>query len=338
MTGGKTTLFFLSFYFLKRLNFYAMKDRLTKNSWVSKQGVKAPHSTRKADSKHCLRKWVPLLVYPDTWAIHSFWEWPDMEKNRDVTDIANSGSGQMHQLQGVESLFNAWSLWLTKACTAEAMKCTEHEMDIFKQTEKSQLCEPRFLELRTCQTQTRFPEIRRNTIAWIPRQFHRSGQLSCTAAATWTPTAEIQLHQRKRGPEVRGELQLCLLLHHRPWDASAPPPNKPGQSHCSTWQGNWEDKHDALRWQDRESQGQTDTKALQRRTGKEWTQWYKSTSDRPHLLPVVPRAIMRFHSLFTLPLGCTEPPKQSTADTQRRFLAMGRVLTTVPAPTKDFKW
>lgn len=82
-----------------------------------------------------------------------------MEKFRDVTDIANSGSGQTQQLQGAESLFNVWSLWLTKACTAEAMKRAEQEMDIFKQTEESQLCEPSLSELRTCQTQTQFPEI-----------------------------------------------------------------------------------------------------------------------------------------------------------------------------------
>lgn len=64
-----------------------------------------------------------------------------MEKCRDV---ANSGSGQVHQLQGAESWFNVWSLWLTKACTAEAMERAEQEMDIFKQTEEPQLCEPSF--------------------------------------------------------------------------------------------------------------------------------------------------------------------------------------------------
>lgn len=62
------------------------------------------------------------------------------------------------------------------------------------------------------------------------------------------------------------------------------------------------------------------------------------TQKGPQLLLLVPRAMTRFHSLFTLPLDSSEPPTQSTAGTRRRFLAMGRVLTTVPAPTKDFKW
>lgn len=85
-----------------------------------------------------------------------------MEKCRDV---ANSGSGQMHQLQGAESLFNVWSLWLTKACPAEAVKCAEQEMDIFKQTEEPQLREASFSELRMCQTQAWFPEIHRNPVS-----------------------------------------------------------------------------------------------------------------------------------------------------------------------------
>lgn len=62
------------------------------------------------------------------------------------------------------------------------------------------------------------------------------------------------------------------------------------------------------------------------------------TQKGPQLLLLVPHAMTRFHSLFTLPLDSSEPPTQSTAGTRRRFLAMGRVLTTVPAPTKDFKW
>lgn len=156
------------------------------------------------------------------------------------------------------------------------MKCAEQEMDIFKQTEKSQLCEPSFLELRTCQTQPRFPETWRNPIS---DGFLGSSTEVVSSHVLQLPREHLWLGssctREKGGPEIRGELQLCLLLHHRPWDDSAASPNKPGQSHCSTWQGNREHKHNALRWQDRESQGQTDAKALQRRTGKEWTQWHK---------------------------------------------------------------
>lgn len=82
-----------------------------------------------------------------------------MEQHRDVAGIASRGNGQMHQLQGAEGLFNVWSPRLTKACAAEAMKRAEQEMDIFKQTEESHLCEPSFSELTTCQTQNPFPEI-----------------------------------------------------------------------------------------------------------------------------------------------------------------------------------
>lgn len=126
----------------------------------------------------------------------------------------------MHQLQGAEGLFNVWSLWLTKACPAEAVKCAEQEMDIFKQTEEPQLCEASFPELRTCQTRAWFPEIHRNPGS---DGFLGSSTAGLSSHVLQLLLGHLWLDPGHRG-ETGGELQLCPLLQHRPSEASAASP------------------------------------------------------------------------------------------------------------------
>lgn len=111
----------------------------------------------------------------------------------------------------------------------EAMGCAQQDKEVFKQTQESHLCEQSSSELRTCQTQSQFPEIQRNPMSDGFLGSSTGGASSHIPAAAgargWDPG--------KRGPGIRGELQLCPLLHHRPRGASAPSANEPGGEKAS---------------------------------------------------------------------------------------------------------